>query len=407
MSTARTAPESGPTQSALPLAGLRVLELGHYIAGPFATRLLADMGAEVVKVEPPEGDPIRGWGSKAQGHPVWFSIHGRNKLSVTLDLKNPRDKARLVKLAARADALVENFRPGYLERIGLGPEVLQAENPRLVIARVSGYGQDGPYRDKPAFGAIGEAMGGLRHLTANPGQTELPPPRCGISISDDLAGMYAAMAVVSACWGRDRAGPEGRGRIIDINLVDSVMSLMEGMLPEYGLTGKIRQPAGAAIPTAAPTNTYPCADGKWLCVAGNSDLIFRRLMGAIGRPELAADPRMADNAGRCANAAELDAAIAAWTRTLPAKDAQDALEAVDVPCSRLYDIRDIAEDPHFRARDSVMTVQDPLIGPVLHPAAPFRFDGVAPRDMVRWTGPAAGAHNARVFGEWLGEEAEA
>lgn len=407
MSTARTAPESGPTQSALPLAGLRVLELGHYIAGPFATRLLADMGAEVVKVEPPEGDPIRGWGSKAQGHPVWFSIHGRNKLSVTLDLKNPRDKARLVKLAARADALVENFRPGYLERIGLGPEVLQAENPRLVIARVSGYGQDGPYRDKPAFGAIGEAMGGLRHLTANPGQTELPPPRCGISISDDLAGMYAAMAVVSACWGRDRAGPEGRGRIIDINLVDSVMSLMEGMLPEYGLTGKIRQPAGAAIPTAAPTNTYPCADGKWLCVAGNSDLIFRRLMGAIGRPELAADPRMADNGGRCANAAELDAAIAAWTRTLPAKDAQDALEAVDVPCSRLYDIRDIAEDPHFRARDSVMTVQDPLIGPVLHPAAPFRFDGVAPRDMVRWTGPAAGAHNARVFGEWLGEEAEA
>lgn len=407
MSTARTAPESGPTQSALPLAGLRVLELGHYIAGPFATRLLADMGAEVVKVEPPEGDPIRGWGSRAQGHPVWFSIHGRNKLSVTLDLKNPRDKARLVKLAARADALVENFRPGYLERIGLGPEVLQAENPRLVIARVSGYGQDGPYRDKPAFGAIGEAMGGLRHLTANPGQTELPPPRCGISISDDLAGMYAAMAVVSACWGRDRAGPEGRGRIIDINLVDSVMSLMEGMLPEYGLTGKIRQPAGAAIPTAAPTNTYPCADGKWLCVAGNSDLIFRRLMGAIGRPELAADPRMADNAGRCANAAELDAAIAAWTRTLPAKDAQDALEAVDVPCSRLYDIRDIAEDPHFRARDSVMTMQDPLIGPVLHPAAPFRFDGVAPRDMVRWTGPAAGAHNARVFGEWLGEEAEA
>lgn len=396
-------PPASP-QSGLPLAGLRVLELGHYIAGPFATRLLADMGAEVVKVEPPEGDPIRGWGSKAQGHPVWFSIHGRNKLSVTLDLKNPRDKARLLKLAAGADALVENFRPGYLERIGLGPEVLQAENPRLVIARVSGYGQDGPYRDKPAFGAIGEAMGGLRHLTANPGQTELPPPRCGISISDDLAGMYAAMAVVSACWGRDRAGEGGRGRIIDINLVDSVLSLMEGMLPEYGLTGKIRQPAGAAIPTAAPTNTYPCADGKWLCVAGNSDLIFRRLMGAIGRPELAEDPRMADNGGRCAHAAELDAAIGAWTRTLPAKEAQDILEAVDVPCSRLYDIRDIAEDPHFRARDSVMELRDPLIGPVLHPAAPFRFDGVAPRDMVRWTGPALGEHNARVFGQWLGEE---
>jgi formyl-CoA transferase len=388
----------------LPLTGLKVLELGHYIAGPFATRLLADMGAEVVKVEPPEGDPIRGWGSRSNGHPVWFSIHGRNKLSVTLDLKQPRDRARLLKLAVRADALVENFRPGYLERIGLGPEVLQAENPRLVIARVSGYGQDGPYRDKPAFGAIGEAMGGLRHLTANPGQAELPPPRCGISISDDLAGMYAAMAVVSACWGRDRAGEDGRGRIIDINLVDSVFSLMEGMLPEYGLTGAVRQPAGAAIPTAAPTNTYPCADGRWLCVAGNSDLIFRRLMQAIGRPEIAADPRMADNAGRCAHVAELDAAIAAWTRTLPAKQAQELLEEAEVPCSRLYDISDCAEDPHFRARQTVMEVEDPLIGPLLHPAAPFRFDGVAPRDMVRWTGPAAGAHNARVFGEWLGED---
>ncbi|WP_379541460.1 CoA transferase [Teichococcus cervicalis] len=179
---------------------------------------------------------------------------------------------------------------------------------------------------------------------------------------------------------------------------------MEGMLPEYGLTGKIRQPAGAAIPTAAPTNTYPCADGKWLCVAGNSDLIFRRLMAAIGRPELAADPRMADNAGRCAHAAELDAAIAAWTRTLPAKQAQDILEGAEVPCSRLYDIKDIAEDPHFRARDTVMAVQDPLIGQVLHPAAPFRFDGVAPAEMVRWTGPAIGAHNAQVFRDWLGEE---
>jgi formyl-CoA transferase len=388
----------------LPLTGLKVLELGHYIAGPFATRLLADMGAEVVKVEPPEGDPIRGWGSRSNGHPVWFSIHGRNKLSVTLDLKQPRDRARLLKLAARADALVENFRPGYLERIGLGPEVLQAENPRLVIARVSGYGQDGPYRDKPAFGAIGEAMGGLRHLTANPGQAELPPPRCGISISDDLAGMYAAMAVVSACWGRDRAGEAGRGRIIDINLVDSVFSLMEGMLPEHGLTGAVRQPAGAAIPTAAPTNTYPCADGRWLCVAGNSDLIFRRLMRTIGRPELSADPRMADNAGRCTHAGELDAAIAAWTRTLPAKQAQELLEEAEVPCSRLYDIKDCAEDPHFRARQTVMEVQDPLIGPLLHPAAPFRFDGVAPRDMVRWTGPAIGAHNAQVFGEWLGED---
>ena len=335
---------------------------------------------------------------------MWFSVHGRNKLSVTLDLKSAEGKARVRQLARRADALVENFRPGQLERYGLGPADLHAVNPRLVIARISGYGQDGPYRDKPAFGAIGEAMGGLRHLTANPGQTALPPPRCGISISDDLAGMYAAMAVAAACWGRDRPGGDGKGRVIDVDLVSSVFSLTEGMLPEYGMFGWVRQPQGAAIATAAPTNTYPCADGKWLCIAGNSDLIFRRLMPAIGRPELAADPHFATNGLRCANVAELDDAIAAWTRTLPAGEAEAVLEAVDVPCSRLYDIRDCAEDPHFRAREAVMRVEDPLLGPVLHPAAPFRLDGLGPRDMVRWTGPAAGAHNDHVFRTLLGEE---
>lgn len=385
----------------LPLAGLKILELGHYIAAPFATRLLADLGAEVIKVEPPEGDPVRGWGSSVNGHAVWFSVHGRNKLSVTLDLKSAEGREKVLKLARRADALVENFRPGYLERIGLGPAALHAVNPGLIIARVSGYGQDGPYRDKPAFGAIGEAMGGLRHLTATPGQTEHPPPRCGVSISDDLAGMYAAMALVSACWGRDRGNHAGR--VIDVDLVSSVFSLSEGMLPEYGLFGWVRQPAGAAIPTAAPTNTYPCADGKWLCVAGNSDLIFKRLMAAIGRPELAGDPRFATNALRCANVAELDAAIADWTRLRPAAEAEAILDAAEVPCSRLYDMRDCALDPHFQARQVVMQVEDPLIGPVLHPAAPFRLDGVAPRDMVRWTGPAAGAHNEHVFNTLIAE----
>jgi crotonobetainyl-CoA:carnitine CoA-transferase CaiB-like acyl-CoA transferase len=354
-------------------------------------------------VEPPEGDPIRGWGSRHNGHPVWFSIHGRNKLSVTLDLKTPAGRERLRKLCARADAMVENFRPGYLERIGLGPEALHQVNPRLMIARVSGYGQDGPYRDKPAFGAIGEAMGGLRHLTATPGVTDHAPPRCGVSISDDLAGMYAALAVASACWGV-KGDPQGRGRVIDIDLVSSVFSLMEGMLPEYGLTGAIRQPAGSAILTAAPTNTYLCADGKWLCVDGNSDLIYHRLMTLIGREDLRDDPRMADNRGRCAHAPELDRAIGAWTRTLPAAEAQDRLEAADIPCSRLFDMRDCAEDPHFRARQTVMEVRDPLIGEtLLHPAAPFRFDGIAPPEMVRWTGPALGAHNDHVFHELLGE----
>ena len=386
----------------LPLDGLKIVELGHYIAAPFATRLLADLGAEVIKVEPPDGDPVRGWGSQVEGHAVWFSVHGRNKLSVTLDLKNPDDKAKLRQLVGRADALVENFRPGQLERYGLGPAALHAVNPRLVIARISGYGQDGPYRDKPAFGAIGEAMGGLRHLTANPGQSALPPPRCGVSISDDLAGMYAAMGLVAACWGI-KGNPEAKGRVIDVDLVGSVFSLMEGMLPEYGLFGWVRQPQGAAIKTAAPTNTYLCADGKWLCIAGNSDLIFRRLMAAIGRPELAGEPRFVNNAARCENVAELDAAITAWTVTQKAAEAEAVLDAAEVPCSRLFDMKDCVEDPHFQARDLVMEVADPLLGKVLHPAAPFRFDGVPPRDMVRWTGPAAGAHNAHVFTELLKE----
>ncbi|MDB5416130.1 MAG: Formyl-CoA transferase [Rubritepida sp.] len=386
----------------LPLQGLKIVELGHYIAAPFCTRLLADLGAEVIKIEPPEGDPFRGWGAQKDGHSVWFSVHGRNKLSVTLDLKSAEGQRRVKALCARADAMVENFRPGYIERIGLGPDVLHADNPGLVIARISGYGQDGPYRDKPAFGAIGEAMGGLRHLTANPGQKDYPPPRCGVSISDDLAGMYAALTLVSACWGRDRTEAR-KGRILDLDLVSSVFSLTEGMLPEHGLFGWVRQPAGAAIPTAAPTNTYLCADGKWLCIAGNSDLIFRRLMEMIGRPEISADPRMATNGGRCAHAAELDAAIAAWTKTLPARAAEVALEAAEVPCSRLYDIADCATDPHFLARDMVMKVEDPLLGPVLHPAPPFRLDGVAPAEMVRWTGHAAGADNDHVFHELLGE----
>jgi formyl-CoA transferase len=386
--------------SAPALLGLKVLEIGHYIAAPFCTRILADLGAEVIKIEPPGGDPFRGWGAAKEGHSVWFSIHGRNKLSIELDLK--KDRATLLKLVARADVLVENLRAGQLERLRIGPEDLHAVNPRLVIARISGYGQDGPYRDKPAFGAIGEAIGGLRHLTAHPGgATDLPPPRCGISISDDLAGMYAAIGLLSAVWQRDAMGT-GKGRVIDVNLVDSVFSLMEGMLPEYALDQRVRQPTGAAIETASPTNTYPCADGRWLCIAGNSDLIFARLMAAIGQPAMAADPAYATNALRCRNRAALDAAIAAWTKTLPAKDAEAVLEAAEVPCSRLFDIADCAADPHFRARRAVQDVDDPLIGRTLHPGPTIRMDGEAPEDVVRWTGPAVGAHTDHVLHTLLG-----
>jgi crotonobetainyl-CoA:carnitine CoA-transferase CaiB-like acyl-CoA transferase len=384
----------------LPLVGLKVLEIGHYIAAPFCTRILADLGAEVIKLEPPGGDPFRGWGAAKDGHSVWFSIHGRNKLSVELDLKKDRDV--LLKLAARADVLVENLRAGQLERLRIGPDVLHEVNPRLVIARISGYGQDGPYRDKPAFGAIGEAIGGLRHLTAHPGgSTDLPPPRCGISISDDLAGMYAAIGLLSAVWQRDAMGT-GKGRVVDVNLVDSVFSLMEGMLPEYALDGRVRQPAGAALPTASPTNTYPCADGRWLCIAGNSDLIFGRLMKAIGRPEMAVDPEYATNALRCANREALDAVIAGWTRTLAAKEAEAVLEAAEVPCSRLFDIADCAADPHFRARAAVQEVEDPLVGRTLHPGPTIRLDGERPEEVVRWTGPDVGAHTDYVLHTLLG-----
>ena len=383
-----------------PLVGLKVLEIGHYIAAPFCTRILADLGAEVIKIEPPGGDPFRGWGATKDGNSVWFSIHGRNKLSVTIDLKKERDL--VLQLAARADVLVENFRAGQLERLRLGPDDLHAVNPGLVIARISGYGQDGPYRDKPAFGAIGEAIGGIRHLTGHPaGSSDLPPPRCGISISDDLAGMYAAIGLLSALWQQNTTEVK-KGRVIDVNLVDSVFSLMEGMLPEYALDGRIRQPAGAAIPTASPTNTYPGADGKWLCIAGNSDFIFARLMDAIGRPELATDPRYKTNGQRCDLRDDLDQAITAWTRTLPAKQAEEILDAAEVPCSRLYDIADCATDPHFLARKSVQEINDPLIGKTLHPGPAIRMDGDAPDATIAWPGPAIGAHNEFVRHTLLG-----
>jgi formyl-CoA transferase len=397
-----SAPPRTPARG--PLAGLKVLELGHYIAGPFCTRILADLGAEVVKLEPPGGDPFRGWGSSVDGNSVWWSIHGRNKLCAEVDMKRAEGREAVMRLAARSDVLVENLRPGALERLGLGPEVLRAQNPRLVVARLSGYGQDGPYRDKPAFGAIGEAMGGLRHLTGHPpGMSDLPPPRSGISIADDLAGLYAAIGILAACWRRDvTSAGTGEGAVIDVSLVESVFSLMEGMLPEYGLFGVIRQPAGAAIPTAAPTNTYATADGGWLVIAGNSDPIFRRLMRLIGRPDLADDPALATNAGRCANVGVIDQAIADWTRRQQARAAEAALEAAEVPACRLYSIKDCAEDPHFRARAAVQEVEDPLLGRVLHPGAPVRISGHAPEAVVAWTGPAVGAHNALVLEELAG-----
>jgi crotonobetainyl-CoA:carnitine CoA-transferase CaiB-like acyl-CoA transferase len=300
-----------------PLTGLRVLEIGHFVAAPFCTRLLADLGAEVIKVEPPAGDPVRQWGKQVNGSAPWWSLHARNKQCITLNLKHPQAASLVLRLVAKCDALVENFRPGQLDKLGLSEATLKNARPDLVIARISGYGQDGPYRDRPAFGVIGEAIGGLRYLTDHPpGTRDLPPVRVGISIGDSIAGLYAAFGIAAALWQRDRNGGDKRGRSIDVALTESVLSMMEGLLPEYSVLDAVRQPTGSRIPTAAPSNAYPTADDKWILIAGNSDPIFTRLAKLIGRPEIASDPRFIGNRARVQNVEQLDAMIAAWTKRL-------------------------------------------------------------------------------------------
>jgi crotonobetainyl-CoA:carnitine CoA-transferase CaiB-like acyl-CoA transferase len=289
------------------LTGLRILEIGHYIAAPFGTRLLADLGADVIKIEPPGGDPVRTWGTHIGGKSPWWSMHARGKRSITINLKSAKGRDIVKRLAAKSDAVVENFRPGQLAKMGLGPDDLRRDNPRLIVAQISGYGQTGPGRDRAAFGVIGEAQGGLRHLTNHPpGTVDLPPVRVGVSIGDSIAGLFAAFGVVAALWQRDRAGGDGAARTIDVGLSEAVLSMMEGMLPEYGATGKIKQPTGGGIATAAPTNAYPSADGEWVLIAGNSDPLFARLMDLIGQPDLTKDERFLTNAKRVANVKALD-----------------------------------------------------------------------------------------------------
>lgn len=383
------------------LRGLRVIEVGHFIAAPFGARLLADLGADVIKIEPREGDPVRQWGARQNGHSLWWSVHGRNKRCVTLDLKQAEGRALLLELVERSDALIENFRPGQLEKLGVGPDVLRARNPRLVIARVSGYGQDGPYRDRAAFGVIGEAIGGLRHLTNQPPGPEQPPPvRVGVSIGDSIAGLYAAFGIMSAVWQRDCPNGDGRARTLDVALTESVFSMMEAMLPEFGRLGKIKQPTGGAIATAAPSNAYPTADASWVLIAGNSEPIFSRLAALMDRPDLTADPRFIGNAARVAHAVELDRLISGWTSRYNAADLIDLLARADIPSSKIYTAADCATDAQYLARGMVRKVADSLHGSVLHP-------GVVPHipeddGSIRWAGPAVGAHNEAVFGALLG-----
>jgi crotonobetainyl-CoA:carnitine CoA-transferase CaiB-like acyl-CoA transferase len=298
------------------------------------------------------------------GRSLWWSMHGRNKRSVALDLKHREAKAILIELAAQCDVVVENMRPGQLAKLGIGPGVLRDRNPRLIVAHVSGYGQNGPARDRAAFGVIGEAIGGLRHLTNHaPGATDLPPVRVGVSIGDSIAGLYAAFGVMAALWQRDREGGDGGARIIDVALTESVLSMMEGMLPEYGATGRIKQPTGGGVAMAAPTNAYPSKDGNWVLIAANSEPLFARLAVLIGHPDWVGAPGYDSNPARVARVAELDAAISAWTRRYEQQELLELLAETDIPCSKVYTAADCAADEQYRARGMVREVRTRISEP--------------------------------------------
>jgi formyl-CoA transferase len=339
-----------PNLSPGALQGLRVVEMGQLIAGPFAAKTLGDFGADVIKIEPPgAGDPLRNWRMLQDGTSVWWQVQSRNKKSIALDLRNPEGQAIARQLIAQADVLIENFRPGTMEGWGMDYESLSRENPGLVMLRISGYGQTGPYRDLPGFGAIGEAMGGLRHLTGEEGRV---PVRCGISIGDSLAALHGTIGVLMAIYHRKVNG--GKGQVIDVALNEAVFNVMESLVPEYSAFGAIREPAGSALPGIAPSNAYRCADGVVL-IAGNGDSIFKRLMEVIGRDDLGNDPTLGNNAGRVTRVKELDDAIERWTRMHRVTDVLSQLGDAKVPAGRVYTAQDIVEDPHYQARDMILT----------------------------------------------------
>jgi formyl-CoA transferase len=334
-----------------PLAGLKVLELGQLIAGPFAAKTLADFGADVVKIEPPgSGDPLRQWRLMKDGTSVWWQVQSRNKQSLALDLKQAAAQDIVRQLAAESDVVIENFRPGAMENWGLGPDDLLALNPRLIMLRVSGYGQTGPYRDRPGFGVVGEAMGGIRHLTAEPGRV---PVRVGISLGDTLAALHGVIGILLALHERKNSG---RGQVIDVALYEAMFNCMESLLPEYSAFGAVRGPAGSALPGIAPSNAYLCKDGGYALIAGNGDSIFKRLMAEIGRDDLAQDPALKDNTGRVARVAEIDGVIGHWTAQHTVDEVLAALDRASVPAGRIYTVADIAQDPHYQARDMLQKV---------------------------------------------------
>ena len=371
-------------QSPLALCNLRVIELGQLIAGPFAAKTLADFGADVIKIEPPTtGDPLRKWRLLKDGTSVWWQIQSRNKRSIALDLKQAEAQDIVRQLVKDADVLIENFRPGAMEGWGLGPDELLAINPKLIMLRISGYGQTGPYRDKPGFGVVAEAMSGLRHLTAEPGRV---PVRFGVSIGDTLASLHGVIGILLALHERHTSG---KGQVIDVALYEAVFNCMESLLPEFSAFGAVREAAGSALPGIAPSNAYKCQDGGYVLIAGNGDSIFKRLMQTMGRDDLGLDAGLTDNAGRVQRVEEIDAAIGAWTATLSVAQVLELLDAASVPAGRIYNVADITADPHYQARDMILQT-------VMADGSTLALPGIVPK-LSRT--PGAHSRNAPEIGQ--------
>ncbi|MDQ6899098.1 MAG: CoA transferase [Candidatus Dormibacteraeota bacterium] len=382
------------------LEGLRVLELGSLIAGPFCTRQLADMGARVLKIEPPgTGDPLRNWSVLTEEGSLWSFVQSRNKESIAIDLRSPIGQGLVRRLAERVDVVVENFRAGRLESWGLAPDVLRRANPRLVMVRISGFGQDGPYRDRPGYGSTGESMGGLRYVTGFP---DRPPLKMGVSIGDAIAALYATIGTLAALRRRDATGC---GEVVDVALYEAVFSLLESTLPEYGHSGVVRERMGNALPGAAPSNSYPTAEGRFITIGANGESIFVRFAAAIGMPYLTSDPRFVNNQARRANSEALDAIITGWTIQHSVGEIWELLNRAEVPAAPVYSIADIAQDPQFLAREMILETAGPeSVGKILMPGFVPRYTE-AP-SQVRWHGPRVGEHTAAVLGSELGLSTE-
>ena len=379
-----------------PLEGVRILELGNLVAAPFAGKLFSEFGAEVIKVEEPtKGDPLRNWRVMHNETSVWWYVQSRNKKSITVNMREPEGQEIIKSLVKKVDVVLENFKPGTLENWGLGYEALKKINSSIIMTRISGYGQTGPYKEKAGFGSVAEAIGGLRYLTGYP---DLPPVRVGIAIGDLIAGLYAVIGTLLALRARNPE-IEGKGQLVDVALYESVFSLLEGILPEYDLTGIVRERTGSTLPGIAPSNTYECADGKHVVIGGNGDKIFQRLMVAIGREDLASDPRFSTNQGRADNVEYLDSEIENWTKTLTLKEVQELLDQASVPVGPIYGIKEIVEDEHYKARGMLQEVELPDGMKVLVP-------GVVPKlsetpGTIEWNGPSLGEHNEEVYTEFM------